>query len=256
MSITPKNLTAQFAFRAAGNPPSTLPHEAISNFFPGLEFDLRSLWKHVLEGVELHEAGQITEGHVVLAVAAGGAAANAGVGPGFRLLSVDGRAVDAPMSGPAGPSPERVAIEFFNALAELAQKPGAEVPCIFAAPSGQRVEVRLKVRLMFEGAAFSRELLEPGSMTQGLCSPWQADYRECGCFYWAASRPDFVNAQTDDTNAIRGHSWMQTDRSPGAPYVEDQPTNDSSQTTQITYDDLYTRWQRVLKFVVGGKDAE
>jgi hypothetical protein len=25
---------------------------------------------------------------------------------------------------------------------------------------------------------------------------------------------------------------------------------------QITYDDLYTRWQQVLKFIVGGKDSE
>jgi hypothetical protein len=27
---------------------------------------------------------------------------------------------------------------------------------------------------------------------QGLCSPWQHDFRDCQCFYWAASHPDAV----------------------------------------------------------------
>ena len=47
---------------------------------------------------------------------------------------------------------------------------------------------------------------------------------------------------------------MQSDRSPGAPYAPDQPTHMAG--SQITYEDLYTRWQQVLKFVIGGKDAE
>ncbi|WP_085026179.1 LodA/GoxA family CTQ-dependent oxidase [Ensifer aridi] len=253
MGIDPKNLTAQFSYRAAGNPPGTLPHQAISNFFPGLEFDLRSLWKHLLEGVELHEAGQLAQGHVVLAVAPGSVAESAGVRPRFRLTNVDGHPVDAPLSTTGTPV-GRVAMELFNAFADIVQKAGAEVPCVFIDPSGSRVETTLRVRPVLEGAALSTQLLEPGAMTQGLCSPWQADYRECGCFYWAASRPDFVNSEVDASNMVRGHSWMQTDRSPGATYVEDNPR--SVETTQIRYEDLYIRWQEVLKFVVGGKDSE
>ena len=45
MSIEPTNLTAQLHHRAAGNPPSTLPDSAISNCFPGLEFDFRNVWR-------------------------------------------------------------------------------------------------------------------------------------------------------------------------------------------------------------------
>ena len=26
----------------------------------------------------------------------------------------------------------------------------------------------------------------PGELTQSLCSPWQHDFRDCGCFYWAS----------------------------------------------------------------------
>jgi PDZ domain len=252
--VDPKNLTAQFAYRAAGNPPSTLPHEAISNFFPGLEFDLRSMWKHIFEGVELYEAGLFDEGHQVLAVTPGSPGDIAGVRPQHRLLSVDGHPVDAPGMADAGPMPERFAMEFFNSLAEAAQKPGQTVQCVFRAPNGTIVNANLRVRPIFDGAALSRDLVEPGAMTQGLCSPWQADYRECGCFYWAASRPDFINVELPaGGGAARGHSWMQTDRSPGAAYVADNP---SSPAGQITYDDLYTRWQQVLKFVVGGKDSE
>jgi hypothetical protein len=253
MTINPKNLTAQFAFRAAGNPPSTLPHEAISNFFPGLEFDLRSLWKHIFEGIELHEAGLVDEGHRVMAVAPAGLADTAGVRAGDRLRSVDGRAVDTQVVTDAGPGQDRNAMEFFNAFAELTQKPGQTASCVFESASGARLTVDLRVRPIFDGAAFARELLEAGAMTQGLCSPWQADYRECGCYYWAASRPDFINVQIDvATGVATGQNWMQKNRAPGAPYTPDQPGNPA----QFSYDDLYTKWQQVLKFVVGGKDSE
>jgi hypothetical protein len=254
MAINPKNLTAQFALRAAGNPPSTLPSEAISNFFPGLEFDLRSLWKHIFEGVELHEAGLIDEGHRVMAVTAGSPAEIAGVRAGDRLRSVDGRAVDTQVVTDAGPGQDRFAMEFFNALAELAQKPGQTASCVFdSSSSGAPITVDLKVRPVFDGAAFARELLEAGAMTQGLCSPWQADYRECGCYYWAASRPDFVNVQVDPaTGVATGQNWMQKDRAPGAPYSPDSPGDPA----QFSYDDLYTKWQQLLKFVVGGRDSQ
>ena len=56
MSIEPRNLAAQLHYRAAGNPPSTLPESAISNCFPGLEFDFRNIWRRVFEGIEIHEA--------------------------------------------------------------------------------------------------------------------------------------------------------------------------------------------------------
>jgi len=251
--ISPKNVTAQFSYRAAGNPPSTLPQAAISNFYPGLEFDLRSLWKHIFAGVELHETGLVTGGHQVLAVTPGSPADIAGVGPLFRLLSVGGRPVEARGMSDRGAMPERFAMEFFNSLADAVQKTGQAVRCVFRDPdTNATVNADLVVQPIFEGAALSQNLLEAGAMTQGLCSPWQADYRECGCYYWAASRPDYINVEVAAGQA-RGHSWMQTNRAPGAPYVPDDPRNLAG---QITYDDLYTRWEQVLKFVVGGKDSE
>lgn len=252
--INPKNLTAQHSYRAAGNPPSTLPSAAISNFYPGLEFDLRSLWKHIFVGIELHESGLGGDGHLVLDVVQDSTAAGAGVERFDRLISVDGKPTELQEFADDGPLPYKNPLEFFNSLAELTQKPGELAQCVFHSQSNNReISVKLEVRSLFEGAAFARDILEAGAMTQGLCSPWQADYRECGCYYWAASRPDFINARTDPaTQETTGHSWMQPNRGAQDPYVPDRPDD----PTQITYDDLYQRWQQVLRFVIGGRDSE
>lgn len=32
----------------------------------------------------------------------------------------------------------------------------------------------------------------PGELSQSLCSPWQHDFRDCGCNYWASNHPDIA----------------------------------------------------------------
>jgi Ferritin-like len=32
----------------------------------------------------------------------------------------------------------------------------------------------------------------PGELLQSLCSPWQHDFRDCACMYWASNHPDAV----------------------------------------------------------------
>lgn len=250
--LVPKNLTAkeQFVYRARGNPPSTTPDAAISNCFPGLEFDIRNVWKLIFEGVELHEAGFGADGHLVLAVQPGSAAATAGVGLFDRLLEVDGRPVDTQHVLPAGPTADRVALEFSNALSHVVGRGGQTVQAVFESQAAGRVTVPLTIRHMFDGVALAEAVAEPGALTQSLCSPWQADYRECGCYYWAASRPDFVNVEAV-TGGSSGHDWMQRDRSPGAPY---RPDRGGFSANHILYDDLYAEWERHLRFVIGGQD--
>ena len=46
---------------------------------------------------------------------------------------------------------------------------------------------------------------------------------------------------------------MQTDRTANAAYRPDSSGHDTSGEV-VTYDDLYTRWETALKFVIGGKD--
>lgn len=251
----PKNLTAQLSYRARGNPPSTLPSSAISNCFPGLEYDFRNVWKNLFVGIELHEFGGNSE-HLVVGVEAGSTAEAAGVRPNDGLRAVD----DVPVSGPIvtqeGPLNRTRPLELSNALADILGKAGSgeTVKCTFRrSTTGAEVEVDLALRPLFDQATLAEELAEPGAMTQSLCSPWQADYRECGCYYWAASRPDYINVEVDDQGRAQGHNWMQRDRSPGAEYAPDDPQDTAR---QFSYDDLYRRWEEVLRFVQGGRDEE
>lgn len=253
--IDPLNLTAQFSYQAQGNPPSTRPQSAISNCFPGLEFDFRNLWKNLFVGIELYESGD-GDRHLVLGVDAGSAADQAGVEAFDELVEVDGVSVLGKVRRNQGEIPNLMqALELSNALAHVVRKglAGESARCTFKRGSseGLRWEASLPVRNVFAGAALAPELAEPGALTQSLCSPWQADYRECGCFYWSASRPDYINVEPDGAGQARGHSWMQTDRGPGAPYVPDTLGDGPG---ELSYVDLYRKWEQVLRFVIGGRD--
>jgi hypothetical protein len=247
MPLDPKNLTAQIAHRSVGNPPSTVPSAAVSNFFPGLEFDFRNVWRRIFVGLELHEGA-----FLVIQVEAGGPAAAQGVQPGHTLMQVNGHPVAADRINNAGAKVGTASLEWSNSLADVLHS-GGLVTCLFQTQAGATLSAQLSIRSLFEGAAVSRDLATPGELTQSLCSPWQADYRECGCFYWSASRPDFVNVENPGTGAV-GHSWMQRDRTAATPktYIPDDFANLDPQL--VNYEDLYRAWERHLRFIIGGKD--
>ncbi len=269
--IKPSNLSAQLSYRARGNPPNSLPVTAISNCFPGLEFDFRNIWRRILVGIVIVE----NNNYVIEA------------DPAFkdllhhRLLRIDGHDVVARTVGPISPgggsidlaaSPNNPVafMEWSNTIARIWKKQGQKVRCEFTKDksdsevlppdNSKDLLVReMEVRHIFEHgtvegketiqAVLAAELVKPGELSQGLCSPWQNDYRECACYYWAASRPDYINVVPADDGASQGDNWMQNER--GGQYVLD----DLSDSRLITYDDLFTSWEKVLRFQLGGKDA-
>ena len=252
MSIEPRNLGAQLHHRAAGNPPSTLPDAAISNCFPGLEFDFRNLWRRVFEGIELHEAsGFVTRADPPLGRLAG-----------RELVQVADTPVEIEVRGPNDDADDArlgdVFLEWSNALAAaLHGRAGQLVPCVFRTPgTGARETVPLRVRALFARSEVGETTLpliaeavaQPGELTQSLCSPWQNDYRECACYYWAASRPDYVNVETTPAGTSVGNNWLARDRDP---LRYDVPDAD-----QVSYEELFRNWQGLLRFVVGGRDHE
>ena len=263
--IKASNRTAQLHYRGAGNPASVLPRSAISNCFPGLETDFRNLWRRTFEGIVLLENNNyVIEAetpefeHLV----------------GRRLLKVDGYDTVVPTTGPTMPdradgplgtkdNPNAVSfMEWSNSIARILDKQGQEVSCTFTANKPGLTEVlssaeefcviKLKMRQFLAGetAAISPEMLRPGDLTQGLCSPWQNDYRECACYYWAASRPDYVNIEPGPNGQSQGDQWMTKERT-GA-YLPDNRAD----PRLLTYDDLFSDWEKALKFVVRGKDVE
>jgi hypothetical protein len=256
MTIEPSNLTAQLHHRAAGNPPSTLPAAAISNAFPGLEFDIRNVWRRVFVGLEVHEAfGLVLSGEGPLADLVGNI-----------IVEVDGVAVAITMRGPSVTEEDAdlgfTFLEWSNALARALQdKADAEVRCVFVDPkntSSPPKTVNLKLRKLFATSPedelmplIAEDVADPGQLTQSLCSPWQNDYRECACYYWAASRPDYVNVESTGEGTDVGNSWMSRSREPK------RYTGDASGVPgQLTYDDLFRDWQGLLRFIVGGRDHD
>jgi hypothetical protein len=270
--IEAKNLTAQLHYRAAGNPPGTLPNSAISNCYPGLEFDFRNVWKRIFAGLEMHEADNLVvriedpkyEGLLH-----------------HRILRVDGDPLAVQVSGPQAPSGDPVVLasgsnpdaaafmEWSNALARvLHAHAGKTVRCEVTkevamdpvlppkTPGDGTVFVDIELRRFFAPgtAVIDPEMAPPGELTQSLCSPWQNDYRECACYYWASSRPDYVNVEPTAAGISAGNNWMQKDRTPAAPrgYILD----DRQDTRLVTYDELFQAWEKMLRFEVEGKDRE
>lgn len=271
--IQAKNLSAQLQYQARGNPPSTVPNSAISNAFPGLEMDFRNVWRRIFEEIELHESSNMVVDADPNAPQPIRALKNA-----YRLTHVEDVEVTAPVTGPKqGEGPDsvelidttfgdkRMPLEWSNALAGiLHQFSGKSVSCTFESLTNSQntVRVDLTVRVFFDEskvqghtvrrAVIARDVAPPGILTQSLCSPWQNDYRECACFYWAATRPDYVNimARPDGTSA--GNNWMQRDRTPETPrtYIVD----DWMDTRLVNYTDLFRHWDKSLRFIIGGAD--
>ena len=265
------NKTAQLHYRATGNPPNTLPAAAISNCFPGLEYDFKNFWRRAFVGIVLLEWDNYVietdkEYQDLLH---------------HRLLMVDGRKVVTAVKGPVipngttadlpstnidpvtGPDSNALTMEWSNALAYAFLRQGQQVKCKFTIDKSDRpvpipsdpaqmLEVTLTVRRMLEGGtvAPATGTLEPGELTQSLCSPWQHDYRECACYYWPASRPDYVNVEPTPAGISRGDNWMSRERT--GEYILD----DRKDGRMVTYDELFREWEKMLRFQIKGRDAE
>jgi hypothetical protein len=258
-ALSPRNLTAQLSYRAAGNPLTSRPEMAIANCCPGLEVDFRAVWRRLFVGIELSEWENCVvdaEEHLKHL-------------KGRRLLRVDGKPVIVTLKGPSPAdasakvtvrstrNPHGVwTMEWSNCLAHVIGK--REVECEFTKRAEkmpqpletETIKVWLQVRKFFEPdtAAISEELAQPGELTQGLCSPWQNDLRECSCFYWASSRPDFVNTTIGPDGLTHGDYWFAHERT--GEYVPD----DYADTRLIGYDQLFESWE-LLQFQIGGKDS-
>lgn len=255
--IRPINLPAQLEYRARGNPPNSQPDSAISNAYPGLEMDIRNVWRRILEGIVLHESANLVvdvEKDELKSL------------KGKLLVQVAGIDVTAPVVGPnadgqIGPlkdsfGNDHMALEWSNALALIVREhTGREVACVFQSLDGkQQLNQNLQVRPFFEEGApvISREIAEPGALTQSLCAPWQNDYRECACFYWAANRPDFVNVESRPDGSSAGNNWMQKDRTAETARVY---INDDWQDNRLlSHTDLIRHWEQALRFVIGNED--
>jgi len=271
--LVARNRFDQIHHVATGNPVSSRLEMSVGNCTPGLEMDFRAVWRRLFEGVVLREYDN-------LVMEMDPPVKQSGLPDlvGHRLLRVDEENMYTQMIGPS-PADTRnrttvmsytgnpdgvLPLEWSNALARiLNQSVGKKVTCYFTKtavwseqalwePEKGHIKVSLKVRPFFEDgtAMISRVLAKPGELTQGLCSPWQNDYRECSCYYWASARPDFVNVQPNEAGGSVGDNWMQKERT--GDYVPD----DYVDSRLLNYDDLFREWEKYLRFQIGGVDQD
>jgi hypothetical protein len=184
-----------------------------------------------------------------------------------------------PITGPASSDPDGeiqlttqfnphglAPVEWSNALAAVLKgHQGKHVYCDFTKdlPPDQKemmqriddeqknyITMKFEVRKFFDKdtAVISEVLASAGELTQGLCSPWQNDYRECSCYYWASSRPDYINVEPAGNGLSKGDNWFQMERT--GTYVPD----DYVDSRLVLYDELFLEWEHWLRFQVGGKD--
>ncbi len=257
--IFPRNLTARAAYQVPGNPSVTRVEDAVANCYPGLELDVRNLDRRffpglVFEFVARDDNGQPyteplrygawlsyvdnlldpdvqTEEPVVkqlwfdLMVQAGTLAANTdwylewveqkGKRISMRDHNPDG---DYPLDGlyvwrlvrGLEPGPLTIGLK--------RRDPNAKDPEIVF--KGWRRRFTDPVTGVINGA------YQPGELLQSLCSPWQHDFRDCACMYWASNHPDAVFQEIepgertlpDDESAapLRANlrvDWLRADRS-------------------------------------------
>jgi len=98
---------------------------------------------------------------------------------------------------------------------------------------------------------------QPGEIMQSLCSPWQHDFRDCTCHYWASNRPDVVHGEIDPgvprlpggraVDAERAETlldWMRAERSQpmAGATTNEMPLN---RLDQMDYFQINRAWQEL-----------
>jgi hypothetical protein len=247
--VLPRNLTARADHLVAGNPMIARPESGVGNAHPGLEFDVRVLDRHFLPGLVFdfqYGAGAklvalkpnenpslppLTQtdlaGELFLLLLKARFGKHPKEDAVVPLANVDGylvlRTVIDLEAGPrvavVGPLPQTQAGRDRLAALQAALAGGAAVAPVLRDAQGRLVHAVVagtRTTFLTEDGVIDPELIPPGELTQNLCSPWQWDFADCYCYYWASSKPDIVVGITGDAQVLN----FQRDRTapePAAP---------------------------------------
>src|SRR5216683_6645636 len=125
---------AQLDYLANGNPANSLPSAAISNCFPGLDYDFKEFWRRAFVGIVLLE----WDNYVIDVEDSKYAHLK-----GHRLLKIDGAPTIVTVQGPQIPGgasgdlptsttqPGVVCMEWSNSMATVMRKQGQTAKCSF-----------------------------------------------------------------------------------------------------------------------------
>jgi len=248
--LFPRNLTARADAVVRGNPVNSRPESGVENAWPGLEFDHRNLEKAFFPGLVFEY--QDERGTILREFAPQSPAARllkkADIQKGIYLAFVQGRLIES--SGDAQ-AVQRVfsfappaAMENWRVVRDFEPGPVAVALCdrsIYERVLANNTDLLPQysvdgltelfrqrknrseggfVLLFGERATWltaegviDPQLVPPGDLTRSMCSPWQYDFTDCGCFFWASNKPDLV-ASADQPAQIL--NFQRKDRSKDA----------------------------------------
>ena len=89
----------------------------------------------------------------------------------------------------------------------------------------------------------------PGGLTRSLCAPWQWDFADCGCHYWAANKPDIVIGPEGGPQTLNFQRDRDTLGQPGDPRKYE-----SWIAGEMTQPQMLLRWE-TLPFVLAEQEA-
>lgn len=267
--ILARNMTAKADYLVPGNPMIARPESGVGNAHPGLEFDVRALDRHFLPGlifdfqfgigaklVAIDRAkfpnSAVMDQDIATGVYLWVVRARFGADPEndqtAYLADTDGymvlrRIMDlepGPLAVAVGPAPDSAATRALVAQAVDALAPGK------APPADRRDDGALAWGI-FQGrradyldanGVIDTDLMPPGEITANLCSPWQWDFADCYCYYWASSKPDIVVGITGDAQVLN----FQRDRTLPEP-AKPSPDPKVWQDGNISEPDLIVNWE-------------
>jgi hypothetical protein len=292
--LFPRNLTARAGALVRGNPVSTRPESGVENAFPGLEFDQRNLDKAFFPGLlfELHhdfgvilrrlspdapaarffKPADLTEGVFLVFLQGLYASRTPGVSPSPRVLRfVQPAGLESwRMVRDLEPGPVAVALAGAKAYQAIASGAvDAERAEAWFEERRDRKERfdRGKVVLLFGERAryltadgvIDPALLEPGDLTRSLCSPWQYDFADCGCFYWASNKPDLVSSEAQPRQVLNFQRKDRSAEGDRATTAEDWLLKHrgawDGPALAMRHAEMMERWSE-LPFVVGGREGD
>jgi len=284
--IFPRNLTARADYIVSGNPTSSRLESSVGNTWPGLEYDDRNLEKAFFPGLyfEFHRG----EGAILKRIISDSMPNKKGLIDSDLPLYLWGmyckRTIDQPNS-------EFISFNLLDGqgvwrfvrdllpgkvIIVLGREPGINWQTIATdsiqntinshISSGESyikrndqgiIEVAIfvdeRTRYLDDNGVIDVDVYPPGELTRTMCSPWQFDFRDCGCFFWAATKPDMVSSEDGKHPYL---NYQRKDRSDPPP--TDLPIyGRDRRNLELNHEDLIAGdWWNKLPVVINDRESE
>jgi hypothetical protein len=284
LKIFPRNLTARADYIVRGNPISSRPESGVDNCYPGLEFDQRNLDKAFFPGLvfEFHRP----DGAILHEVVPNSLPAQAGLSQAdlpLYLWAIIGQTTGDPLifsfdgglsgldvwrrihdlqpartavlMGPRGGLVNGIPAAAINATIE--QYRGTVPPSVVRDPSSGNALFAAfaddRAGYLDEDGVIDMDVYQPGEFTRTLCVPWQLDFRDCGCFYWASNKPDLVASASAEGQHL---NFLRRNRDGVPPPAVDIATAAGWGSLEMSYADLINGGWNDLPVVINDLESE